>query len=118
MVYFSWYEDFSTVQTITDQELALITIGGNVTYKPGVKLVKITTDPKVYAVAQNGVLRWIETEDAAIALYGDNWGSLVEDVADVFFTNYAMGDSIQNDAQYSPQNLIETITSINIDKQL
>jgi len=117
-VYFSWYNDFSGVQTITDQELALIPIGGNVTYKPGVKLVKITTDPKVYAVAPNGVLRWIETEEAAVALYGNSWGSLVEDVPDVFFTNYVMGDSIQNNSQYNPQNLIDTITSINVDKGL
>ncbi|MEK7115787.1 MAG: hypothetical protein AAB879_00140, partial [Patescibacteria group bacterium] len=49
--YFSWYTDFSTVKTISSDELATIPIGGNVTYRPGVKLVKITTDPKVYAVS-------------------------------------------------------------------
>src|SRR5512145_2483213 len=35
--YFSWFVDFSSVKTITDSELAAITIGGNVTIRPGTK---------------------------------------------------------------------------------
>src|SRR3990170_2304691 len=35
--YKTWYADFSLVQTITDAELAAMAIGGNVTYKPGVR---------------------------------------------------------------------------------
>ncbi|MEY4744266.1 MAG: hypothetical protein RL272_211, partial [Candidatus Parcubacteria bacterium] len=57
----TWYSDFSSVVTITDSELAAMTIGGNVTYKPGTRMVKITTDPKVYAVDHNGMLRWVKT---------------------------------------------------------
>ena len=41
--YFTWYADFSTVKTITAGELAAVPIGGNVTYRPGVKMIKITT---------------------------------------------------------------------------
>jgi hypothetical protein len=37
--YFAWYNDFSGVKTITDTELAAIAIGGNVTVRPGTKLV-------------------------------------------------------------------------------
>jgi Big-like domain-containing protein len=117
-VYSSWYDDFSAVQTITDEELAKMPIGGNVTYKPGSKMVKITTDPKVYAIDQNGTLRWIETETLAIDLYGSNWAGLIEDVADVFFTDYQVGDSIKNANEYNPQNLIDSLTSINLDKEL
>src|SRR3989339_1221602 len=59
-----------TVTTIGDVELYTLPIGGNVTYRPGSRLVKITTDPKVYAVARYGVLRWVTSEAAAQALYG------------------------------------------------
>jgi len=80
-IYFSWYNDFSGVKTITDQELAAYTIGGNVTYKPGVRLVKIQSDPKVYAVASGGTLRWVPDETTATAIYGANWSKMVDDLS-------------------------------------
>ena len=92
--YFSWYSDFSSVKTITDSELAAISIGGNVTVRPGTKLVKITTDPKVYAVTKCGTLHWLESEAVAKALYGDAWATRVIDVPDSFFVNYTVGSSI------------------------
>jgi hypothetical protein len=116
-VYNSWYSDFSSVKTITDEQLATITIGGNVTYKPGVKMVKINTDPKVYAVAAKGTLRWIKTEQIAKELYGDNWANLVEDVPDAFFVNYQMGEPIELSSDFNPL-LAQTVNSINIDKGL
>ncbi|MFA4954205.1 MAG: hypothetical protein WC641_02760 [Patescibacteria group bacterium] len=92
--YFSWYVDFSSVKTITDGELAAVTIGGNVTIRPGTKLVKITTDPKTYAVTKCGTLHWIESESIAKALYGDAWATRVVDVPDSFFVNYSVGSSV------------------------
>ena len=114
----TWYSDFSSVKTITDAELGAITIGGNVTYKPGVKLVKITTDPKVYAVAANGTLRWVSTEAVAIALYGASWGTLVQDVSDAFFVNYTVGTAIAAAADFSPSAVTTAASSINVDKGL
>jgi hypothetical protein len=92
--YFSWYADFSGVMTISDSELASIMIGGNVTIRPGTKLVKIQTDPKVYAVTLGGVLHWVESEAVATSLYGSNWASRVIDVPDSFFVNYSIGSSV------------------------
>ena len=48
-IYRSWYANFSTVQRITDSQLADIPLGGVVHYRPGFRMVKITSDPKVYA---------------------------------------------------------------------
>ena len=87
----SWYSDFSGVVTVSADELASYPLGANVVVRPGTKLVKITTDPKVYAVEPNGTLRWVQTEADAIALYGANWAQRVIDVADSFFTNYTIG---------------------------
>jgi hypothetical protein len=92
--FFSWFNDFSSVVTITDAELAAIQIGGNATLRPGAKLVKITTDPKTYAVTKCGTLHWIESEAIAKALWGDAWAIRVVDVPDSFFVNYDIGASV------------------------
>ncbi len=92
--YFSWFNDFSSVKTITDAELAAISLGKNVTIRPGTKLVKITTDPKTYAVTKCGTLHWVESESIAKALYGDAWATRVVDVPDSFFENYTVGSSV------------------------
>lgn len=117
--YFTWYADFSMVKTITDSELAAIQIGGNVTYKPGVKMVKITTDPKVYAVAANGTLRWVMSEACAITLYGSNWNHMIDDVSDAFFVNYQTGAAIDcSGSTFNPAAATAAATSINVDKGL
>ena len=92
--FFSWFPNFSSVKTITDAELAAISIGGNLTLRAGTKLVKITTDPKVYAVEPGGVLRWVESEAIATSLFGSDWAHRVVDVPDAFFTNYTTGPSL------------------------
>lgn len=92
--YFTWYKDFFEVQEISVGELASIPLGGNVTYRPGVKLIKITTNPKVYAVDRGGILRWVTSSTVATKLYGDDWGDLVDDVSDAFFVNYVIGEPI------------------------
>lgn len=90
-VYESWYRDFSGVKELTAEEMADIRLGSPVVYRPGTRLIKIPSIPKVYAVEPGGVLRWIETEAVAKALYGDNWSKRVDDVSEAFFTNYKEG---------------------------
>jgi hypothetical protein len=101
--YFTWYKDFSAVKTITDAELAAISIGGNVTYRAGTRLIKITTDPKVYAVSPTGILHWVESEAVAKSLYGDNWATRIDDVPDPFFVNYTVGSSVATAAHPNGQ---------------
>jgi murein DD-endopeptidase MepM/ murein hydrolase activator NlpD len=87
-VFFTWYDDFSEINEISVAELAAIPLVGNVTYRPGVSLVKITTDPKVYAVDSGGALRWVKTPEIAVELYGSDWADKVDDIPDTFFINY------------------------------
>lgn len=116
--YFTWYENFSSVQTVSATELAAIPIGGNVTYRPGFKMVKIQTDPKVYAVAKGGTLRWVQTEGVAIALYGASWNQKIDDVPDAFFVNYATGAAIASASDYSPAAALAGSPDIGTDKGL
>jgi hypothetical protein len=92
--YFTWYKDFSTVKTVTSAEMAAAQIGGNVTYRPGTRLVKITSDPNVYAVEPGGKLRWIQSEAVALALYGPQWSQRVDDIPDAFFFNYSITEPL------------------------
>ena len=110
-VYMSWYEDFSAVKTITDAELAAIDMGGNATIRPGTKLVKITTDPKTYAVEMGGVLRHIESEAAALALYGADWASMIVDVDDTLWFNYQRTGSALDGSANSNGSLVKYVGS-------
>jgi hypothetical protein len=96
--YFTWYADFSSVKTVTAAELASYVLGGNVTYRPGTRLVKIQSDPKVYAVEPGGALRGIGSEAIAVALYGPSWNTRIDDVSDAFFTNYTVGTPLETAA--------------------
>lgn len=116
--YLTWFTDFSRVQTISDTELARLTLRANVTYRPGVRLVKITTDPKVYAVSRGGVLRWVQTETLARSLYGANWAQQVDDVPDAFFTNYTVGNPIVSISDYNPTEETQRTATIEQDKGL
>ncbi len=116
--YLSWYDNFDNIKIITDAELANITIGGNVTYRPGVRMLKITTDPKTYAVDAHGILRHIASEEVAKNLYGDNWNTKIDDIPDPFFINYTVGTNIETSTDFSISSITSLITSINHDKHL
>ncbi|MFC1638996.1 hypothetical protein ACFL26_01860 [Patescibacteria group bacterium] len=116
--YFSWYGDFSEVIWVTAETLADIPIGGNVTYRPGRHLVKIVSSPKVYAVEAGGILRWIESEAAAVELYGEDWRLHVHDIPDAFFVNYRiMNDRpVRGRADYDPDVAVGATLTIAQDK--
>ncbi|MHB8830977.1 MAG: hypothetical protein ACYC44_02595 [Patescibacteria group bacterium] len=108
----SWYGYSSPdIQVLTFDELGAIPIGGNATYKPGVRLVKITTDPKVYAVARYGTLRWITSEALARELYGSDWARKVDDIPDAFFTNYKIGANINSTSDFNPASEAAAVTT-------
>lgn len=93
-VYKTWFGDFKDVKTITPEQMASLMLGGNVKYRPGVTMIKLQTDPRVYVVAPGGVLRWVSSEAVAVKLYGAEWNKLVQDISDAFIGNYSMGDAI------------------------
>ncbi len=90
-VFYSWYHDFLPVKEISAADMASFKMGTPVTYRPGTRLVKIASVPKVYAVEPGGVLRWIESEAVAKTLYGNDWNKRVDDVAESYFASYHEG---------------------------
>ncbi len=116
--YSTWYEDFSAVLWLSDGDLATIQIGGNVTYKPGVKMLKIQSDPTVYALSAGGILRAIESEEVASELYGENWNEQIDDIPDGFFGNYEIGEDVEFSSQYDVDVEEQDALSINDDRDL
>jgi len=94
-VFSSWYADYEALAYIDPENLASYQLGENVTVRPGTHLVKITTDPKVYAVEPGSILRWVSSEQIAEQLYGTDWADRVIDVADTFFNDYEIGEPIE-----------------------
>lgn len=94
-IYFSWYQNFSKVEVISDFEMAFYPLGSNVLYRPGSRLVKIAEVPEVYAVEPGGMLRNIPSEQVAIELYGSQWHKKVDDLDISFFFDYDIAGVIE-----------------------
>jgi len=91
-VFYSWYYNFNDVEIISYDELQTYPLAGNVTIRPGTRLVKIISDPKVYAVEPGGVLHWIVNEDI---FYGLGYSfDMVIDLPDILFQDYYLGEDI------------------------
>lgn len=116
--YFSWYADFNGIKTVSSEQLGGIAIGGNATYRAGGRMVKITTDPTVYVVSKNGILRSVPSEAIASSLYGSNWNQQIDDVPDAFFINYKVGSPLASASEYEKALLASAVPNINTDKLL
>ncbi len=96
-IFYSWFEDFSTLSYIDETHLAEYALGANVAIRPGTSLIKLTNDPKVYVVDDENVLHWIPTEELATTLYGADWAKRVVDIPDVYFSSYTMGSALSSE---------------------
>lgn len=90
------------IYEIPNEVLDNIPIAGNVTYKPGTQLIKISTDEKIFAVASGGCLRWISSPLIAYQIFGPDWITLIDVIPDVFFVNYFIGEDIKASQEYDP----------------
>lgn len=116
--YFSWYSNFASVKTITSANLAAIPLGGTITYRPGVKMIKLQSSPTVYVVAAGRTLRAVPSEVIALALYGTNWNQQIDDINDAFWTNYIEGAPLAAATDFNPASVNATAGNISSDRGL
>ncbi len=88
-VYKTWYEDYSGVVTISPACGEAYPYGGSVTYRPGSRLVKVTSFPTVYLILPGNKRAKLANGDVATALYGSNWGSKLRDLPSYWMSGYA-----------------------------
>lgn len=93
-IYRTWYRDFGAVRLLPTQIVGSIPLGDNMTVRPGSALLKLTSDPRVYAVDTDGGLHWITTEEIARVTYGPHWTDRVLDLSDALFPDYVQGEPI------------------------
>lgn len=116
--FYTWYPDFSRVKIIPNNQMSLVPIGGNITYRPGSRMVKFQTDSKTYLPTKGGVLRWVKTEEIARGLFGDAWNQYVDDISEAFYVNYRFGNPLENSLD-APLDLIRSsVQSIDQDRGL
>ena len=96
-IYFSWYSDFHDVKTISCDDLATLQLGERIMYQAGTRLVKIPSDPSVFAVEDDGLLREIPDEATAIAIFGQDWSLRVDDVSEAFWSSFTVGEALTED---------------------
>ena len=104
-VFNSWYCDFSKVVITDKATLVKYPLGSNVTYRPGLNLVKFPTNPRVYIVQAGRLLRPIKDEASATAMFSSQWAKLVHDLPDTSYGDYVFGDEIPEMTDLSSLNL-------------
>ena len=98
--FWCWYSNFSSLKVITEEQMQKFTLGGNVPYYPKKRMVKITTDPKVYALDQCRELHWITSEEVAYEIFGEYWQKYIYDLPDSSFGDYTIGYNIDSADDY------------------
>jgi len=96
--FFTWADSWNNVVWVTDATLPTMAFGDAMLPKPGVVLVKVQSDPRVYVIGEDGagntILRWVPSEDIAAALFGSDWADYVIDVDATIFSKFGAGDDM------------------------
>lgn len=121
--YKTWYSDFSSVQEVAS--LADYDPGGNVTARPGAKLLQEVTDDspwqivsdKVYAVDKDGLLHWVSTAEVAVEVFGADWATMIVPVS-YAIGSYTVGSELTAAADYDKDEIYAASPTISVDKGL
>lgn len=95
-VYFTWYNDFDDVVEVSGDFMSSLTIGKNVTFRPGSVLVKFETSSSIYAVEKERTLRRYTSTSLIKSDYGSSYTDVLVTVSDSLFGNYVIGDTIDS----------------------
>lgn len=89
-VYATWYKDFSTLKTISVEQMEQIELGDPVSIKPRTLLLKFPLNPRVYEIVDEGILRHIQSEKEALTKYGADWNKKVIELPEIYFLFYRL----------------------------
>lgn len=99
-IYYSWYPNFREIERKTVVICTQLPIGGNVSMRPGERLVMFPYSNKVYAVGHPRTLRWVKTEGVARTLYGMTWNQSIILLPEEIFNDYIVGSPIVAPEEY------------------
>jgi photosystem II stability/assembly factor-like uncharacterized protein len=111
-VFFSWYESYHDVIEVSGAYLALFPLGDHVTYRPCSRMIKFVDSPSVYALTNGGILRHINNESTAEAIYGKDWNHQIDEISQTFAWHFTLGEPIMD---ADDVELVHELTSITIE---
>lgn len=114
----TWYPvPAMNVKSIDRESLEAIPLSSNVTYRPGMRIIKFATDPEYYVVSKGGILHAASTSILK-KLYGSDWTKRVDALEEYYRADYTIGTSITSSSDYSPINEYNSSPTISLDKDL
>ncbi len=123
--YFTWFDDFDDVKTISVSDMGLISLSGMVTYKPQLgnngmttRFLKLRSKSTVYVPVGNGMLAALKNEDSATAIFGSGWTKNVDVLPDVLANQYTFLSGFLSNSVEFLDNIDYNGYSISDDKEL
>jgi hypothetical protein len=98
--YFSWFKNFNSVQSVSSAAVASMPLGGNVLYRPGSRLLKVASSPRIYAVGKDGALHWVTSEEVVTSVFGTYWKQQIDVIDEASLADYAIGAPISQYGAY------------------
>ncbi len=111
-VFFTWYNSFDDVVSVSQDFMSSLTIGKNVTYRPGSVVVKFDSSSKVYAIQADHTLRHYTTTSLLKSDYGSTWTDSLVKVPDSLYSNYTIGNEIDSTSDYDRDDAYDSVDSI------
>lgn len=114
----TWYPEHAQIVT-TDKRSDMNRIRDSrvfVTVRPGRTLVKFSDSPKIFAVENGSVLRWLKTEKDAVRTYGLKWTDRMVQLPASNRPLYAVGSDIDANATFA--RLFVTQKATDVDQEL
>jgi hypothetical protein len=106
--YFSRYENFDTVQTVSDADFAAFHLAGTMGVRSGTWMVKVPDFNETYAVENGALIRHVGSETIAASLFGSNWNQWIRDInPNTFAATYHTGTAISTVNQFPTGQLIK-----------
>jgi len=102
-VFFTYADSWDEVVWVTDATLPTMELGDPMLPLGLTVLVKIQSEPKVYAQEFFSFLRLIPDESTAEFLYGDNWSDYVIDLEPTVFSHFTLGEEMTTDDWVFPE---------------
>lgn len=97
----SWFPGSPTgLSTASIPELAPIQLGGAVFHRPGERMLKFASSPRVYVVSRFGILRWVASEQVALELYGTHWNMFIDELPVTDYPIYRFGSAVTDAAEF------------------
>ncbi len=99
---------------VSDEVLAMIPFGGNMTIRPGTVTIGTFGRSSRYVISRGGILRQLFPSTLSVRLVPDWLTNRDVITPDVFFTNYAVGASLMNPSDYDARREYETTIEENL----